>query len=276
MKLNDLDFIELLPVFMRRDPAVMGLAKTMNEELADPNNHYKDASSWDRIDSMPDAELDELAWEFDVDWYDYGASHEAKVSQIKNALRIKKRRGTNWAVTQILADLWGWAYTREWYEFGGEPYTFEVVVKDKITTPEQMDKLLALIDKAKNVRSILVRTYYLEEHKIAIELRPEYHTGPFHLPQCNDCNLGEYHVVGTTVNFPNAIEIGINQHEGTYTFPQCNNHLATQYVHQVYPYFQIQGVTESGRFHLPICGKARTPAGVVRAHECGTIRPTQE
>ena len=222
MRLKDLDFIQLLPVFMKKDPAVQALSSVMTQTLADPDEHLKDAATWNRIDRLSDKELDDLAWEFDVDWYDYSASKEVKISQIRSALLIKKRRGTNWAVTQILADIWGWAYTREWYEFSGEPYTFEVVVKDKITTQKMFDKLIALIGKAKNVRSRLVRVYYEEEHTVAIELRPVYHVGPFHLPQCNDLYPGGYHLIGNSEDAPTICEVQKDKHAGTFKLPQCN------------------------------------------------------
>lgn len=255
MRLKDLNFIQLLPVFMKKDPAVQALASVMTQTLADPDEHLKDAATWNRIEKLSEPELDDLAWEFDVDWYDYSASKEAKISQIRSALLIKKRRGTNWAVTQILADIWGWAYTREWYEFSGEPYTFEVVVKDKITTQEMFDKLIALIGKAKNVRSRLVRVYYEEEHTVAIELRPTYHVGPFHLPQCNDLYPGDFHVLGTTQPFPNDCEVQAHQHEGTFTYPQCNDFYCTSYAHRSDPQVQMAGSVRVDIFEMPVCGK---------------------
>lgn len=221
MRIHDLEFIKLLPVFMRKDPAVQALAQVMTDTLADPDDHLKGASTWNRIDILTDAELDELAWEFDIDWYDYSASHEIKVSQIKNALLIKKKRGTNWSVTQILADIWGWAYVREWYEFGGEPYTFEVVVKDQITTQEMFDKLIALIDKAKNVRSRLIRVYYSEEHNVAIEIGKSEHTGTFKLPICNQLKTGGFGMLGTTIDYPKQLTVSGGSHIGSYTMPKC-------------------------------------------------------
>ena len=225
MRIHDLEFIKLLPVFMRKDPAVQALAQVMTDTLADPDDHLKGASTWNRIDILTDAELDELAWEFDIDWYDYSASHEIKVSQIKNALLIKKKRGTNWSVTQILADIWGWAYVREWYEFGGEPYTFEVVVKDQITTQEMFDKLIALIDKAKNVRSRLIRVYYSEEHEIVIELGKAIHDGTFKLPLCNQHVPGGFKVLGTVIDCPKQYTVTGNFRGGIYTMPQCAAYL---------------------------------------------------
>lgn len=225
MRLHDLEFIKLLPVFMRKDLAVKALAETVDDLLADPDFHLKDLPAWDRIDFLTEDELDYLAWEFDIDWYDFGADQRTKARQIKSALLIKKKRGTKWAVEQILADIYGWAYVREWFETEERPYTFEVVVKNPITTQEMFDRMLAMVDKAKNVRSILLRTYFLTESKATIELLAKWHDNYFHFDQAGDLYTGNICLDGVHLD---QVSQGLytKEHENYFRFKECGTYWA--------------------------------------------------
>ena len=191
MKLSDLDFIKLLPVFMRQDKDVEALAEAMTLALRDSKGHLKTVAGWNALDRLTETELDEMAYEFDVDWYNFGASREIKINQIKSAQLIKQRRGTNWALSQALKDVFGEAYVREWYEFGGEPFTFEVAIKDPITTQEAYEHMLTLVHKAKNARSRMVQAYLLHEYKATIGLESKHHEGDFPVVMCGLKNCGQ-------------------------------------------------------------------------------------
>ena len=223
MRLKDLDFIQLLPVFMKKDPAVQALASVMTQTLADPDEHLKDAATWNRIEKLSEPELDDLAWEFDVDWYDCSASKEVKISQIKSAVLIKKRRGTKWAVEQILRNIIGRALVNEWMDYGGDPYHFEVAVKNPTVTQEMYSKLIQQIEKAKNVRSVLDRIYYLDEKKIDIEASEKLHPCTFTLERCGIPYCGRFKALTEMINrgSPLATECNVIRHSGTFTYLRC-------------------------------------------------------
>ena len=223
MKLKDLDFIQLLPVFMKKDPAVQALASVMTQTLADPDEHLKDAATWNRIDRLSEAELDEMAWELDIDWYDFGSSREVKIAQVKSAVLIKKRRGTKWAVEQILRNIIGRAWVNEWMNYGGDPYHFEVVVKNPTVTQEMYSKLIQQIEKAKNVRSVLDRIYYLDEKKIDIEASEKLHPYTFTLERCGIPYCGRFKALTERINrgSPLPTECNVIRHSGTFTYLKC-------------------------------------------------------
>lgn len=191
MKLSDLEFIRLLPVFMKKEEDNQALAKAMDLIFRDPNKHLQTISTWSQIENLLDDELNELAYELDIDWYDSGSDRQTKISQIKSALKVKKRRGTRWSVEQILSDVFGQAYVREWYEFDGEPYTFEVAIKDPITTQDEYDRMVTLINKGKNIRSRMVQAYLLHEYKATIGLESKHHEGDFPVVMCGLKNCGQ-------------------------------------------------------------------------------------
>ena len=191
MKLNDLKFLKLLPVFMRKEKDVIALSQAMDNALRDTTNHLKTASGWNAFDKLTEAELDEMAWEFDVDWYDYGASREVKAAQIKSAQLIKQRRGTKWAVSQIVSYVFGAAYVKEWPEFNGNPYEFDVAIFNPSITQDKYDKAVLLINKAKNIRSILRRIYFIDEVIQRISVNTKVHDGTFSIPFCGIPRCGE-------------------------------------------------------------------------------------
>ena len=78
MKLSTLEFIRLLPQFMREDGAVKGLSAAMDEIVPELAQSTATLSTWDHIDELSEDELDALAWELNILWYDTGASLDTK------------------------------------------------------------------------------------------------------------------------------------------------------------------------------------------------------
>ena len=166
MKISDLDFLRLLPAFMRDDEAVVALSKAMNHLLGEPGARLSTIRTWDKIDELTEAECDELAWELDIDWYDStGMGLDEKRETIKLAQQIKRKRGTKWAVERLISAYFGEGYVVEWYEQeiikkAAAPYTFSVLT----TNPDisgNYTKFVEAANAAKNARSHLAGVYYL-------------------------------------------------------------------------------------------------------------------
>ena len=83
IKLDDVDVLKLVPEFMRNDAAVQGLAAAVNSLIKAPGARIKTARVWDQIDRLTDAQLDELAYELDIDWYDKYLPLENKRALVK-------------------------------------------------------------------------------------------------------------------------------------------------------------------------------------------------
>ena len=161
MKVSDLDFLRLLPAFMRDDEAAIALSKAMNKLISEPGSRIPSIRTWDEIDNMSEAELDELAWELDVDWYDStGMSLEEKRETLKLAQQIKRKRGTKWAVERLISAYFGEGYVMEWYEMYGTPYTFVALTTNAHITAQNYEKFVEAVKAAKNVRSHLAGIFY--------------------------------------------------------------------------------------------------------------------
>ena len=161
MKVSELEFLRLLPAFMRDDEAAIALSKAMNRLIGEPSKRLKTLRVWDNIDNLNEAECDELAWELDVDWYDStGMSLEEKRATLKIAQQIKRKRGTKWAVEQLISAYFGEGYLMEWYEMYGTPYTFVALTTNAHITAQNYEKFVEAVKAAKNVRSHLAGIFY--------------------------------------------------------------------------------------------------------------------
>lgn len=155
MKLDNVDILKLVPEFMRKDEAVMGLAAAVNALIKEPGGRIKTARVWDQIDLLTDEQLDELAVELDIDWYDKTLPIENKRAIVKSADLIHSRRGTKWAVEQVLIDVFGSGTVVEWYDYNGQPFHFRVRTDYPLETQDIIERFRKAVAVAKPCRAVL-------------------------------------------------------------------------------------------------------------------------
>lgn len=155
MKLNDLEFIRLLPQFMRNDAAVKGLAAGIDAIIPDLAASIGKLTTWDHIDELSETELDDLAWELNVPWYDTSASIAIKREVLKGSDKVHMKLGTKWAVENVIRTYFGSGYVSEWWEYGGEPGHFQVNSSNPSLNNERFNEFLRLLDKVKRASAKL-------------------------------------------------------------------------------------------------------------------------
>lgn len=222
MNLSNLDFLRLLPVFMRDDEAVIALSNAVNQLMGEPGAHLNTLRTWDKIDELNEVECDELAWELDIDWYDStGMSLEEKQETIKVAQQIKRKRGTKWAVEHLIAAYLGEGYVLEWYEINNaSPYTFMILTTSTHVTAENFEKFVEAANYAKNERSHIAGIFYYWEQ--GPDPGVEYAVGQkFHRYDFVKCGTRHHTaVVGFVVKSP-GIETEPETKTHLYGFPEC-------------------------------------------------------
>ena len=155
MKLSDLEFIRLLPQFMRDDDAVKGLSAGIDAIVPDLAASIRKLSTWDHIDELSESELDELAWELNIPWYETTASVAIKRQVIKSSDQIHARLGTKWAVENVIRTYFGSGHVSEWWEYGGEPGHFQVNSSNPSLNNERFNEFLRLLEKVKRASAKL-------------------------------------------------------------------------------------------------------------------------
>lgn len=174
MKLSELEFLKLLPSFMRGDTAVIALSAAMDTLLRTPSERIPTIRTWDQIENLTSKECDALAWELDVDWYDDTLGLDEKRATIEAAQLIKRKRGTKWAVEQLITAYFGEGYVVEWYEIGGSPFTFIALTTNEEITQEDYAKFIEAVRSAKNARSHIAGVFYYWEQSQEIDARFDY------------------------------------------------------------------------------------------------------
>ena len=163
MRLATANVLKLLPEFMRDDEAVKGLAAAVNKLIREPGQKVKTVRVWDQIDELDDAQLDELAYELDIDWYSSGLPLENKRAVIKISDLVHSRRGTKWAVEELISAYFSRGFVEEWYEDGyvnPQPYHFSVYTSHRHVTDAIMQEFRAIAKVAMSVRSRMDGIYF--------------------------------------------------------------------------------------------------------------------
>lgn len=155
MKLSNLEFIKLLPQFMQNDKAVRGLAAGIDSIVPQLAAELEKLSTWDHIAKLSEAELDELAWELNILWYDAGASIEVKRNIILDSDKVYKKLGTKWAVENVINTYFGDGYLEEWFQYGGEPGRFRIYSSNPELNETKFNEFLSVLNKVKRASSQL-------------------------------------------------------------------------------------------------------------------------
>jgi phage tail P2-like protein len=155
MKLSDIEFIRLIPQFMRDDPAVKGLAAGIDKIIPGLHAAIKMLPTWDSIDQLSSAELDELADELNILWYETTAPIETKRSLILESDKVYAHLGTKWAVEKVIRSYFGDGSIEEWFEYDGEPGHFRVLSSNPSLNNEKLTEFLNLLEKVKRASAKL-------------------------------------------------------------------------------------------------------------------------
>lgn len=160
MRLGDLDFSRLLPAFMRNDSAVQALSGAINDIIPELSDSVKTLTTWDHIEDMSERDLDDLAWELNILWYDKSASLEVKRDLVLNSDKVYKRLGTKWAVENVIQTYFGDGYIQEWFEYeDGNPGFFRVLSTNPTLNNERLNEFLNILEKVKRHSSKLEGIY---------------------------------------------------------------------------------------------------------------------
>lgn len=153
--IQSIKLIDLVPPNLRSDETVKAAAESIDKELMMINEHIPKLVLLYMIDHLDDEWVDELAWEYHVDFYDPTLPIEQKRELVKYAIPWHRRKGTPSAVEELIATVFGSGQVVEWFEYDGRPYRFKVVTSDPAATNERAQEFIKAINSVKNTRSWL-------------------------------------------------------------------------------------------------------------------------
>lgn len=145
--------LESFPYSLARDDDKGKLAASVSDEIARLMSDTDNAAIFARIEKLDEPLLDLLAIDFKVEWYETAAPIKNKRLAIKECILVHKYKGTKFAVEAAVHSLYDRADVEEWFEYGGEPYHFRIMVFGSSSGGTKV--LSQKILYAKNLRSVL-------------------------------------------------------------------------------------------------------------------------
>lgn len=167
--LSDVALIDLVPASIKRDQAVETAASVIDPYLREITRVSGVPSIYANLDGLTSAQLDHLAYSWDVTVWRDSWSEAMKRSVIRGIVSQKVRMGTLHAIKEVLASFGSAASVTEWWQKTpkGTPHTFEIIVTvsatDGVVSTEAQEDVQLLIDMAKPVRSHYTFTLSLKK-----------------------------------------------------------------------------------------------------------------
>jgi len=153
--ISTVHLLELIPPNLRTDEKVRAAAESINLQLQQISQLIPQVAITHNIDTLPEAWVDELAWQQHVDFYNPDLPIEQKREIVKNSPRWHRIKGTPAAVEELISTIFGSGNVIEWYEYDGQPGYFKVATSDPEATTTRAQEFLAAVNSVKNRRSWL-------------------------------------------------------------------------------------------------------------------------
>ena len=155
-KVDDIPLKETLPDSIRKDQTVQDICDAIKKEMQAVSRAAGYCLLLPRLEELSEALLDELAWEYHVDFYDQTMPIDQKREMVRQALENHRKKGTAAVVRNVVSIILEDGRVEEWFQYGGEPYHFRVIlILGPMASEETIQKLVDTVYAVKNVRSWL-------------------------------------------------------------------------------------------------------------------------
>ncbi len=157
------NLLNTLPPVLKNSKSIEALAEIAAKALVEHKEAVSVVMLYSRIDYMPEGLLDILAKDLKIDWYapEYSLSEKRQI--IKDSWYVHRRLGTKGAVEKAISAVFSGSKVSEWFEYGGEPYHFKLLI-DATFENTNAEKHKSVLDKVyiyKNLRSTLDGIEYI-------------------------------------------------------------------------------------------------------------------
>lgn len=158
------NLLRALPEVLRDDEKMAALAASIADVLAARPAEIQQLMIYSRIDELPEDLLDILAEDFKVDWWDGDYTLEEKRQTLKDSWRVHRMLGTKAAVETAISAIYPETQVSEWFEYGGEPYHFRLLIDSTYegVDPAKHQRVLDRVEYYKNLRSVLDEVEYYD------------------------------------------------------------------------------------------------------------------
>lgn len=177
----NIKLLDLLPPNLKKDPDIIAAARSIDEEFAAIVDEAKNCIIIPRIAEIEDSELiDLLAWQFHVDFYDPALTLEIRKQLVENSFAWHKYKGTPAAVEELISTLFDEGQILEWFEYGGDPFYFQVITNNTSVTQERALEFTKALESVKNKRSWLDKVIISQKEGLTLYFGSFVHVGDRH------------------------------------------------------------------------------------------------
>ncbi len=157
----DFKIENMVPAFLMRDKNGYAMAKALEKLMQMTVQTAEEGLKlFGDVDDMPEWRLDEVAWEYDMSWYDFKATVQEKREQIRGLRAYYEILGTPEAVKRAIEDAFGAGTLKEWFEYGGTPGRFKVTTTGEEVSLTNLRKFLAILQAVKPEHTALDSVAY--------------------------------------------------------------------------------------------------------------------
>lgn len=155
MKLKDLDLSQLTPDFMKDDACIKALTATIEPLVHELAGKMRPLSIWADMEELTEGELDQLAVEMDIPWYNNIYDRTKKIKLLKEADKMIKKMGTPAALQYVIDEIFGNCTLEEsGIDYEGEPHRFTVTVNSGVNLNQTTyGRFVYLLNKVKRASS---------------------------------------------------------------------------------------------------------------------------
>lgn len=164
LELKDEVLQNTLPSSIADDKTVQDICKAIKKRMAELDKQIGFLLLLPRLDELAENLVDELAYQYHVDFYDYTADIEKKRALVRKAIAWHRYKGTPAAVEEVCTAAFQTAKVYEWWQYDGKPYHFQVrMVQEAIPNESVIESLYRAIMETKNTRSWLDEMSFYRE-----------------------------------------------------------------------------------------------------------------
>lgn len=163
--------LQTLPSVLANDKKMEAIAQAIASTLSLRVDEISGIEIYTNIDSLPEALLDILAVDFKVDWYNPNYPLAVKRNVIKSSFKVHKKLGTKGAVAEALSAIYPGSSVQEWFEYGGNPYYFRIIVDVTDQSVElSHDDIVNAVNIYKSLRSRLENDAIIYRSRSSIKI----------------------------------------------------------------------------------------------------------
>lgn len=143
--IQSISLLDILPFNLATDSTVKNASLAIDARLQATAGLIVQLNFLENLSSIPEQFLDELAYQYHVDFYSAGLVREQKELLVAQSLILHLRKGTPAAVEDLMTSLFGDGTVEEWFEYSGQPFHYRVYTTNgAVTTTQAQDFARAL------------------------------------------------------------------------------------------------------------------------------------